>query len=78
MEHNPQKHRLKNLIEASGTSATFINDIFDAAQRKADLDDEDMATQILDSGHEILFELKRIELLAEMREDIELSKSDVD
>jgi len=78
MEHNPQKHRLRNLIDASGTAATFISDIFDAAQRKADVDEEELACQILDSGHEVLFELKRIELLADVREDIERTKSDVD
>ena len=70
MEHNPQKQRLKGMIDASGSLATFINDIFDAAQRKADMDDEKTACQILDSGHEILFELKRIELLASVRDEI--------
>jgi len=73
MDYKPQKQRLSTLIEASAYT-TFINDIFDAAQRKADMDDEEMACKILDHGHEILFELKRIELLSSVRDEIMTDK----
>tara|TARA_Y100000310_G_C20496052_1_gene721582 strand:- start:538 stop:774 length:237 start_codon:yes stop_codon:yes gene_type:complete len=70
MEYNTQQSRLKHLIKSSGTLATYINDIFDAAQKQADIDNEEAACEILDSGQEVLFELKRIELLSSLRDEI--------
>ncbi len=70
MAHNPQQHRLKHLVESSGILAPYINDIFDAAQKKADSDDEQTACGMLDAAQEVLFEFKKLQILSGIHDEI--------
>ena len=69
--------RLRKLINTSGPLSGFINDIFEAAQSSADKNNPEQSCKILDVGSEVLFELKRIEIMSDIQGDIinEIEKS---